>query len=186
VNRASRAGQFISAILLLLLAAILILQAGLPQRAAFTGQFTAGQVPIAPEIGALAPPFTKMTLDGRTIALDEMRGSPVIINFWATWCAPCLIEMPELQAVYEKYRAKGLHLLAVNLGESPDVTRKWVQSLALTFDVVLDESQTVANLYYLRGQPSTYVVSPEGVITEIFFGPIERSRLESAIAGFWN
>jgi len=186
VNRDVRAGLLTSAALALALAASLIINVGLPERAAFTGQLTVGQVPVAPEIGALAPPFTKMTVDGRTIDLSELHGSPVIINFWATWCAPCLTEMPELQAVYEKYRAKGLHLLAVNLGESPDTIQKWVQSLALTFEVVIDERQEVANQYYLRGQPSTYVVSPGGIITDIFFGPIDQSRLERTIAGLWD
>ncbi|MEO8395104.1 MAG: TlpA disulfide reductase family protein, partial [Chloroflexota bacterium] len=93
----------------------LLFAAGLPNRAAYTGQILANGQVVAPEIGAFAPPIDAPTLDG-TVDLAQLRGTPVIINFWATWCVPCRVEMPELQAYHQAHPAA--RVLAVNLGES--------------------------------------------------------------------
>jgi peroxiredoxin len=77
-----------------------------------------------------------------------------------------------------------LRIVAVNLGESPEVVQTWVVSFGLTFDVVLDSRQEIAALYYLRGQPSTYVVSPSGIITHIFYGPVNFNTLRNAISPY--
>ena len=77
-----------------------------------------------------------------------------MINFWATWCVPCRVEMPELQAFHEAHPA--VRVLAVNLGESRDLIVDWVTQFGLTFDIVLDTDRSIADLYRLRGQPSTY------------------------------
>lgn len=179
-----RASLLLGALLCMTGAAALVIGVGLPERALFTGRLIPGERPIAPEIDALAPPFTARTLDGETVDLLALRGHPVIINFWATWCAPCRLEMPDLQALYEVNQARGLRLLAINLGEPPNVIRPWVDSFGLTFDILLDESQSLAALYYLRGQPSTYVVSPQGIITQIYFGQTSKTTLEAAISPY--
>jgi peroxiredoxin len=168
----------------LALAAVLVVGAGLPERALFTGRILPGERPIAPEIDAIAPPFEAQTLDGSTINLFNLRGAPVVINFWATWCEPCRVEMPDLQAFYEAHHEEGLRLIAVNLGETPDAARAWTDEMGLTFDVALDPNGNIASAYLLRGQPSTYVVSPGGVITQIFFGPTTRDALEQSLAPF--
>jgi peroxiredoxin len=90
--------------------------------------------------------------------------------------------MPELQAFHEAHPA--VPLLAVNLGESREQIVDWVNRLGLTFDIALDADGSIASLYRLRGQPSTYVVSPSGVITAIFYGPTTRQSLEAALAPF--
>lgn len=165
-------------------ALIIALAAGLPERAVFTGRILLDDQPVAPEIRALAPPFVGQTLTGGTVRLADLRGQPVVVNFWATWCEPCRVEMPDLQRVYDQYRAQGLRILAVNLGESRTAVAKWAQDFGLTFDVILDEDQRIAALYYLRGQPSTYVVSPDGMITHIFLGPTTESALSAALKPF--
>lgn len=162
-------------------ASAIVVIAGLPGRAEFTGQTILGQLPIAPEVNAIAPLFERSDLYGQLIRLSDLRGAPVIINFWATWCEPCRIEMPVLQTLYEARKAEGLRILAVNLGESPDKIRDWQATLGLTYDMLVDEQQLVAALYYLRGQPSTYVVSPNGIITQIFYGPASESALMAAL-----
>lgn len=174
--------RIIGAVVCLTAALLLIINGGLPQRAAFTGQQSNNLlIPTAPELNALAPNFTRPTLNGDNLTLTTLQGAPVIINFWATWCQPCLAEMPILQQVYERYRDSGLRVLAVNLGESPQVIRQWQERLGLTYDMIIDEDQTVAALYHLRGQPSTYIVTPNGIITHIFFGPVSESMLEAAL-----
>ena len=180
-----RAALLTGAIIALTLAAALLLKVGLPQRATYTGFITNGSTRVAPELNAPAPPFANSTLDGKIVSLDDLRGTPVIINFWATWCVPCRVEMPELQRLYEDYEERGLRILAVNLGESPDVIEPWVREMGLTFDIVLDPEQNVAAMYRLRGQPSTFVISPEGIIDHISYGPVTMETLRAQIGAYF-
>jgi len=175
--------QLIAAVVCLVTAIFLIHFTGLPERAQFTGRIIPGELPVAPEINAIAPPFELSTLDGSRLNLLNLRGHPTIINFWATWCEPCRVEMPELQHLYEHYANRGLRLLAVNLGESPAPIRQWVDQFGLTFDILLDPAQEIAAAYQLRGQPTTFIVSPSGIITHIFYGPV--TNLESTLAPFF-
>jgi peroxiredoxin len=92
--------------------------------------------------------------------------------------------MPDLQAVYEMYQSRGLRVLGVNLGERKADVAAWVKQLGLRFDIVLDDGQRIAVLYQLRGQPSSYLIAPDGVITQIYYGPTTRQSLEAAIAPF--
>lgn len=163
---------------------VLVLHAGLPARAAFTGQLLPGGLVAAPEIGALAPPIEGTTPDGQTRRLADWRGRPVIVNFWATWCGPCRAEMPQFQALYDRYQSRGLHILAINLGETAAAVQNWTRALGLTFDIVLDPDGETAARYQLRGQPSTYIISPTGTITHIFYGPATFEILQAAIAPF--
>ncbi len=181
VSLTSRAALASGAVVCLAAAFILLVVTGLPQRAAYSGQITADGHTIAPEIGAYAPGWVAPTLGG-SIDLVQLRGAPLVINFWATWCVPCRIEMPELQALHQQHPA--LRVMAVNLGEPLDLIVDWVRRFGLTFDIVLDADQTIASLYRLRGQPSTYVVSPDGVITSIFYGATTQQALEAALESF--
>jgi peroxiredoxin len=163
-----------------LTAALLILfNTGLPERAQFTGQVLPNGVLAAPEFNAIAPQFALDNLNGGQVNLERLRGSTVVINFWATWCEPCRIEMPILQAFYEAHQGQGLRVVAINLGESSDLVRAWVDEFGLTFDILLDPQQSIAALYQIRGQPSTYVVSPSGIITAIFYGPVSAEQLQA-------
>jgi peroxiredoxin len=89
--------------------------------------------------------------------------------------------MPELQALYAARRDDGLRVVAVNLGETREAAQTWVDAFGLSFDIALDTNGRVAALYALRGQPSTYVVAPDGVITHIFYGATTRAALEAAL-----
>lgn len=159
----------------------LVFAAGLPERATYSGQILSNGQVVAPEIGAIAPPWNAPTLDG-FVDLNGLRDTPLVINFWATWCVPCRVEMPELEALHAAHPA--VRVLAVNLGESRNLIVDWVTQFGLTFDIVLDANQSIASLYRLRGQPSTYVVSPGGVITSIFYGPTTRQALEAELEPF--
>ncbi len=174
----------VSAVVSLTTALILVVNAGLPGRATFIGQSLSSERAIAAELNSLAPPFEHALLSGDSVSLQELRGSPVIINFWATWCEPCRLEMPILQSTYNEYSAQGLRVLAVNLGESEGVVRDWVEEMRLTIDIVLDAKQEIETLYLLRGVPSTYVLAPNGVITHIFYGPTSESQLREAISPY--
>ncbi len=160
----------------------ILVAAGLPQRAAYTGYFIPGvALPIAPEVGALAPPIQHVNLSGESVSLWDLRGAPILINFWATWCAPCIAEMPDLQAIYEEYADSGLRILAVNLNESHAEIRTWVEQLGLTFDILPDLTGGILRDYPRHGPPATYLIAPDGVIIRIDYGPIQADTLGSQI-----
>lgn len=180
-----RVGLLLGAGMAFIAALVVAFHTGLPQRAQFTGRVEADGRTIAPELNAVAPSFALYTLDNRLIELADLRGAPVVVNFWATWCEPCRVEMPALQAVYQAYQDKGLRILAVNLGETHATAGAWAEQMGLTFDILLDPSQHIAALYQLRGQPSTYVIAPDGVITHVYYGPTSEAALRGALAPYF-
>lgn len=178
-----RAVLMLSGVLSAALGVAVLVSAGLPQRAEYTGYFLPGvPVPVAAEIGALAPPIQADTLADGAVDLWQMRGAPVIVNFWATWCAPCITEMPELQQVYEEYAAVGLRIVAVNLGEARPLVARWADDLGLTFDIALDPANEVIRSYPRHGPPATYFIAPDGIISRIEYGPVSAETMRDAIA----
>ncbi len=127
-----------------------------------------------PEIGKLAPDFTLTGMDGQKVSLSDLRGKPVLLNFWASWCGPCRMEMPFLQKIYEKWTGKDLVLLAINLQEEPTKVREFVESAGFTFPVLLTTGNEIPLAYNIRGIPATFFVDADGVIRDIkvgaFFG----------------
>ena len=128
------------------------------------------QPPIGTEVGNLAPNFQLQDLDGNTVSLSELRGSPVIINFWGIWCGYCVQEMPLLQAVYEEHAGEGLVLLAINDRESQSQIAAFKQSNNLTFTMLLDSQKTVSLKYGVRGYPTTLFIDKDGIIRDIKIG----------------
>ncbi|MDP2675194.1 MAG: redoxin domain-containing protein [Dehalococcoidia bacterium] len=121
--------------------------------------------------GSLAPDFLLATLDGGDLRLSDLRGKGVIVNFWATWCAPCRKEMPQFVAAYDRYKGEGLEVVAVNVQESPSIIRPFAADFGMKFPVVLDKRSSVSDSYRLSGLPMTYFIDREGVIRSVFQGP---------------
>ncbi len=173
---------YIGAAVCLASALVVLMVAGLPQRGVASAVESDG-LTFAPEPGYFAPLFSGATLDGEAIALTELRGKPAVINFWATWCAPCAAEMPELQRLHDAFGDQ-VAVVGINTGEPAQTAGAWAQQRNLTFPLVLDEAGEIAALYQLRGQPTTFVLNPEGQIMEILYGPTTFDDLSQRLTAY--
>jgi len=176
---AARALYRAVAIAFWLSAAAIMLWAGLPDRARYTGVLRADGLRVAPEVGALAPPFRASTLDG-DFTLTTPPLQRIVLNFWATWCIPCAVEMPELQRLHET--DPEVRVVGVNLGESPEQVAAWAVAYKITFPLALDTDGQIARLYALRGQPTTTIIAPSGIIHAIFYGATDEASLRRSLA----
>lgn len=132
--------------------------------------------------GASAPDFTLSALDSTTVHLAAFRGRPVIINFWATWCPPCIHEMPELATRFVKHRKAGLTVLAINAdGEKAAKIRRFAAGLGLPFPVLLDPKLRTATAYGVIQLPATIFVDSAGVIRRVHAGPIQPGELDAGL-----
>lgn len=133
-------------------------------------------------VGAPAPDFTLTDVAGNDITLSELKGQVVLINFWATWCGPCRVEMPALQRRYEAFKDQGFTVLAVNFDEPATDVSAFAQSLNLTFTVLLDPGGVVNELYHMRGYPSSFIVDRSGVIKQLHIGLMTEKQLDGYLA----
>lgn len=133
--------------------------------------------------GELAPDFTLQTLDGQPVSLSDFRGKPVLLNFWATWCGPCRGELPYLISAHQKYQDKGLILLAVDIGEGASKVRDFVDGNRIPLQVLLDSSKKTANLYNIRGVPTSFFIDSQGVLRDTVIGAFPNlEMLESKLS----
>lgn len=119
-----------------------------------------------------APDFTLTTLDGDTITLSDLRGKWVLINFWATYCVPCVEEMPALQQLAERYTDE-LVLLAINQREDETLVRTFLQTHDLQLTVLLNPDDATLINYQVIGLPQTLLITPSGEVDYRQFGPID-------------
>ncbi|MBI5681605.1 MAG: TlpA family protein disulfide reductase [Deltaproteobacteria bacterium] len=109
-----------------------------------------------------AAEFTLKSLDEKMVSIKDFRGKVILLNFWATWCPPCKFEMPEMESLYKKYKDKGLVMLAVDIQESPNTVKKFIQKNGYTFTVLLDSDGDVSRLYNAVYIPITYIIDKNG------------------------
>jgi peroxiredoxin len=126
---------------------------------------------IQPARTKLADDFDVATSKQGSFRLSEYRGKPVMVNFWATWCPPCLEEMPALERLYQRHRDAGFILLAVSLDADPGKVQEFLTRHHLTFPVGLDPKTRVAELYGVRALPSTFIVDRHGNLSALALGP---------------
>lgn len=155
-------GRYLTGIVILMWALVLVGGAFRP---------SAGSAGSGAQVGQQAPPLRVTTLDGQPFALSDLRGKAVFINFWASWCGPCRLEMPEVQRLAANLPA-GTAVVTVNTETSADVVRRFLSEEGYTFPVVLD-SETHAQLdYEVLSLPTSLFLSPEGVVTARVSGPL--------------
>ena len=129
------------------------------------------------DAGRNAPDYAATTLAGDTISIDELRGQVVLLNVWATWCRPCVREMPAIQRLYDKLRPDGFTVLAVSvdntamsLGDPAEAVRGFVEQYKLTFPILLDSDRRIESIYQVIGMPTTYVIDRDGIIRDRVMG----------------
>ena len=125
-----------------------------------------------PHIGSNAPDFTVQDSD-RKITLSELRGKVVVLNFWATWCAPCVEELPSLVNLQQKMRNKGITVLAVSVDQDESLYRRFVQDHNVNLLTVRDANQKSNNLYGTVKFPETYIIDRNGLMRRKFIGPVD-------------
>lgn len=134
------------------------------------------------EVGDTARNFYLDDLEGNTVSLEDFRGQPVLINFWATWCAPCRLEMPALQATQDAHQEDGLVILAVNDQEAPDQISSFIDEFGLSLTTLVDQKGVVSSLYNVFNFPTTYFVNEDGVVTAVHRGLLVEEQIEEYLS----
>ena len=131
-----------------------------------------------PVRGNLAPDFTLQDLEGRTWSLSELKGKVVFINFWATWCAPCISELPSMKNLYNTLPKDQFAMLAILYNDEVSNAKGFVEKLDITVPILLDADNRVGMQYGLTGVPETFILDKKGIIRELHRGPAEWDSTE--------
>ena len=135
--------------------------------------------PIKPWSAKATPPLVLHDLDGHVVNLASLRGRVVVVNFWATWCEPCIAEMPSLERLSAKMAGRPFAVLAVNYGETPPKIQSFLKKSGIGLHVLLDPDQEVAEKWGAKGLPMTFLVDAKGKIRYWVFGERDWSQGES-------
>ncbi|MXY07162.1 MAG: TlpA family protein disulfide reductase, partial [Rhodothermaceae bacterium] len=129
------------------------------------------------------PDFTLKTLEGDSLQLSALNGRTVLLNFWATWCTPCLQEMPLLAQLHRKWEARGVTVLGISLDQGDtEIITHYTQRLAIPYPILLG-SEAVAIAYRVIALPATYVIDADGMITNHITGLVNIEELEATLNG---
>lgn len=165
---------------------------GQPEAAGLPQELDLGGVRLAPEselldrgrealaVGDLAPDFRFRFADGATGQLRELRGQPVVINFWATWCTPCVDELPAFEQVYQEAEGR-LAILAVNRNELPAAIARFAPSVDVSFPLIADPVGVIGDRYMVQSLPTTYFITSDGHIHARHVGALNAEQLREQL-----
>lgn len=131
-------------------------------------------------VGQKAPDFTLSDPEGNTVALKDLSGQVVMLNFWSAACPPCREEMPHMQAVYDELKEQGFTILAVNVNDHPVLAGNFMQENGYTFPWVKDDL-TVSRLYEVQFIPKTVMIDGRGIMRQIIVGPVSKDQLREMV-----
>jgi cytochrome c biogenesis protein CcmG, thiol:disulfide interchange protein DsbE len=140
-------------------------------------------------IGLLAPDFTFPGLDGKMVNLSDYRGKVVLVNIWATWCTPCVDEMPSMEKLYQKLKGKDFEILAVSIDSlEAKAVVPFMNKHNLTFPVLFDSAETVKTSYRITGIPESFIIDKNGILIEKIIGSRDwaRPRFQSFLTDLIN
>jgi peroxiredoxin len=132
---------------------------------------------------APAPQFSLAARGGKTINLAQYKGQVVMINFWATWCAPCRKEMPILESIYKKYNKMGFTLIGVNVEPDAKPAEDWLKATPVSFPILFDTKSEVSKMYGVSGMPTTVIVDRKGNVrfVHVAYKPGDENEYQDSI-----
>lgn len=128
-----------------------------------------------------APPFRLALLDGGALSLDDLRGSVVLVNFWASWCDPCRAEAATLQDMWRKYEAQGVKFVGLAVNDTKQDAEAFIREFGITYPNGLDTDGQIGRAYRIRAVPETFLVGQDGRIARLFIGPVNRPKVEAVL-----
>ena len=134
------------------------------------------------QIGSLAPTFALADLDGNPVRLADLRGRPVILNFWASWCAPCVEEFPLLRRALATHEGEGLAIVGIVYGDRSEAAREFMARLGARWPAVMDPADAVARQYGILSPPESYFIDADGVIVGRQIGELSEMDLERQLS----
>ena len=137
---------------------------------------TAGGHAVAAALGDPAPSFALTTADGSTIALDQLRGRVVYLDFWASWCGPCRRSFPWMNEIEQRYAGRGLTVVAINVDAKREDAERFLRQYPAKFAVVYDASGATPRAYDVKAMPSSYLIDRNGKIARIEHGFLDEKR----------
>ena len=132
-------------------------------------------------VNRAAPDFTLATFSGKTISLQDLRGKPVVINFWASWCPPCRIEAPLIERTWRAYKNRGLIFLGINIQDRKQDALNYIREFDITYPNGPDPTGEISIDYGVSGLPVTFFVSGSGEVVRRWVGAIDKSVLINSI-----
>ncbi|CAM3569994.1 redoxin domain-containing protein [Marinicrinis lubricantis] len=135
-----------------------------------------------PEAGKSVPLFELESLDGTAMDLEQFRGHPVVINFWGTFCEPCVREMPLIQKYYEEYKDDGLVVIGVNLDEPKLRVQKFAEQVGVSFPILLDPGSTIRKRYGVVSYPTTFFIDADGILSSEKIGEMKELDMKSHLS----
>ncbi len=132
----------------------------------------------APEIGKLAPNFRLRTIDGGEVRLSDLRGRPVFLNFWATWCVFCVTEMPAMQQLADRHGG-AVAVVGVNVGEEAERAHRFADAAGIRYPLLLDADRAVTKEYEVRAMPTSLFLDADGVVRGVKYGVLTPPEMEA-------
>ena len=139
---------------------------------------------LPPVLPRPVPAFTVKTMEGKEVSFQSLSsGKPVLVDFWATWCAPCVKAMPELQKLHQKHAAKGFSVVGISIDEEHDKAKTFTAKRKLAYPVYLDATKTPAwSTFHVRSIPAVFLVDSQGRIVQQWLGKVDMKEVEQAVA----
>ena len=145
-------------------------------RAAFLGLAVlaaCGDQPAHGVVGSRAPDYAAVSMSGDSVSLAQLQGDVVLLNVWATWCIPCRVEIPELQALHQTFGSKGLRVVGVSVdaGGADDMVADFAKQFGISYIILRDPAERITTLYATPGVPASFLIDRKGVVRWRHLGP---------------